>query len=152
MRSLSQRSLAVTLALGLAACGGSGGTGPSGNPSATVSAKIDGQNWAASASTANRSGGYIIIGSGSANGIGVGLGFPDQGAATYDLGVGANNANVVDGSNVWTASAAGGSGSIVVTSVTATEVIGTFSFTGVASGGVSPATRVITSGKFDVKF
>ncbi len=152
MRSVSHMSLAVTLALGLIACGGNGGTGPSGGPAASVSAKIDGQAWAANASTANRSGGYIIIGSGSSNGIGIGLGFPDQGAGTYDLAVGATNANVVDGSDVWTASAAGGSGSVVVTSVTATEVIGTFSFTGVASGGVSPATRVVTSGKFDVKF
>ncbi|MDO7875620.1 hypothetical protein Q5H93_12825 [Hymenobacter sp. ASUV-10] len=50
----------------------------------------------------------------------------------------------------YVASGSYGSGSVVVTSVTATEIVGTFTFTGEAFAPAG-ATKALTNGKFNIK-
>ena len=62
-------------------------------------------------------------------------------------GLGDNNLNT------WSASSAQGSGSIVVTTLTPTRVVGTFSFVlqpDVATG--ASGTRTVTEGRFDLTY
>lgn len=54
----------------------------------------------------------------------------------------------------WLTSENGGSGEITVLTVTPTHVTGTFRFTAIASPGMgyTPRTRVVTDGKFDIRW
>jgi len=61
---------------------------------------------------------------------------------------------VTIGGQTWQASGgAGSSGSVTVSTATATHLVGTFSFTAPAlTTGATPATRQVTAGVFDVTF
>jgi hypothetical protein len=150
------RTWLLTAAVVLAAigCGDSNPVGP-GTSGNTMTANVDGQAWSAVPAIIQvvRNQGIIAIGGASTQAIGIGIAFPDQGPGTYTIGPTAvTNANVVDGSDTWIAGSTNGSGSIVVTTLTSTNVAGTFSFTAAATGGATPATRQVTSGAFDVEF
>lgn len=74
----------------------------------------------------------------------------------YQLGAGtANTASLaINASSVWQATSAAGTGSVVITTLTATRAVGTFSFTGVprpGSAAVGQGNRVVSEGTFDVK-
>ena len=154
MRQGVRRLTALTAANGAGRLWGQRGTGPGGggNGNGPITAKIDGQNFVAVSAFASRNQGFIVVGGGTAQQLAIGMAFPDAGPGTYDIGGQAiTNADVVDGSSVWTASAAGGGGSIVVTALDQTHVAGTFSYSAVA-GNIQPAQRVVTNGQFDVQF
>jgi len=81
---------------------------------------------------------------------------------TYSIAGAPANANYLMSYNLNAGSAAtvyvasnirgNGSGTVTVTSYSATAIVGTFSFTGDnASGGTGATTKVVTNGKFNVK-
>lgn len=152
--------LVLTLAAG---CGGDddnptspGGGNGGGTGGVKMSATVDGTAWQAFTATAINNSGVIAIGSSNASGeIGIGFGFQDAGPGTYTIGPGQiATANVIslDGTG-WVANDARGSGSIVVTTLTADRIAGTFEFTAMRTVGTgNPATRVVTDGSFDLEF
>lgn len=155
-------SLALAFAtLVLAGCGGGGNTGPSGG-SATMSASIDGTAWVAQSQflqtiTQQQKQGHIpiygakLISSTVSHGITLNLvGIPGPG--TYPLGtsggVSGGIGTVFEGSSIWQTPLSGAAGSVTISTMTATRVAGTFTFT---AAGLLGATgqRTVTNGKFD---
>ena len=133
--------------------GGNGGGNPTG---VNMSATVDGGAWQAVTANAINNSGIIAVGSSNVNGdTGIGFGFQDNGTGTYTIGPGQiTNANItsVSGSS-WSANGGTGSGSIVVTTLTADRIAGTFQFTAERLIGTgTPATRVVTNGTFDLEF
>lgn len=156
------RTLAVAL-LGLSiACGsdgdGNGVTDPDDIelPQGSVSARIDGTQWRASAGlTATYGNGIMAFGAtdGTVT-IGLAAGII-SGPATFTIGPGQiSNANVYHTSGSgWLASSGTGSGTVTITEISATHAKGTFSFTATPLPGTSAAgNRVVTNGVFDLKF
>jgi len=147
------RSILATLTLAaLAACGGDDDpTGPV-LTQGPLSARVDGATWTAATAFATNSGGFVAVG--ASNLAGEAIGFALQGSTTGTYTIGPSiptNANLTIGTNVWSAGPADGSGSIVITTLNATRVAGTFAFE-VVSGTGSPAMRSITQGTFDIDF
>jgi hypothetical protein len=155
------RLLALLLPLPVAAaiaCGSSdGSTGLGGGGSlvnGSFSAKIDGATFTATAATVVSSSGIVSVGAGNASGRTLGFAWVDGGTGTYPVGSG--NATVgthTYQSHTWSASAIQGSGTITITTKTATRVAGTFSFVlqpDAASGATG--TRTITNGVFDLTY
>lgn len=157
------RWVALTvLTLGLAGCGGDddpvapAGPGNNNTGAGTMTALIDGVAWTAVATTGVNQSGIVAIGGSNLGGVlGIGLGFAGTMADTYLIGpghIGNGNVTSLAGSG-WVASGGNGNGTINVTSLTATRIIGTFSFTAPATvAGTTPAVRVVTQGTFDVPF
>lgn len=155
-------TLGVTAALILAAaCGGSdnGPTDPGTitPPNGTMSARIDGAAWAATAIAVTAQNGHLIVSGGSSNGQGVAIGASTvPGPGTQTIGGNTNAAAqgvITVGTQSWSANAIQGSGTVTITTLTANRAAGTFSFTAPAlSAGATPATRVVTAGQFDVRF
>ncbi|MEI2720608.1 MAG: DUF6252 family protein [Gemmatimonadales bacterium] len=155
-------ALACSLAL-LAACGGGSPTGPNGgggNGTDRVTASIDGQAFTATMIQANPV--STVPGSlafqatqvtgGSARTLLVYLAFI-PGPGTYPLGMNigtspGGTASVTSGANSFSTPLSGAAGSITITSITATRVAGTFTFTAAATLG--SATSTVTNGVFDV--
>jgi len=165
----SARGMAPLLGLLLAtACGGSDGptdpnpaTPPPPGGNATYTASVDGQAWASAASltsvTAALSGTYIISGSvlagASTRAITLNL-MNIPGPGTYPLGTGAgvSGGSAIYAENVggWITPLSGEAGTLTITTLTATRIAGTFSFTAVASAGSATGTRSVTNGAFDL--
>jgi len=152
----------VALTLSLAGCGGDDGPAApagTGNPNpgtGTMTAFIDGVSWSAVVTTGINQGGIVAIGGSNLNGLlAIGLAFAGTMEDTYPIGPGLiANGNVIGmAGGSWIASSTSGSGSIVVQSLTATGVSGTFSFTAPATvAGTTPAVRTVTQGTFNVPF
>lgn len=156
--------LLALLTLALASCGddksptgtgGTGGGGGSGGSTITMTATVDGQPWTAVSINAFDQSGIIVVGSSNVGGtIGIGFGFSSTGPGTYDVGLNEiTNFNVtgLSGSS-WGASGVRGSGTLTITTVTATRLVGTFEFTApLVVGTGPPATRVVTNGVFDLE-
>jgi len=147
------RSILATLSLAaVVACGGD--DDPSG-PVLTqgpLSARVDGATWTAATAFATNTGGFVAVG--ASNLAGEAIGFALQGATTGTYAVGPSiptNFSLTIGTNVWAAGPATGSGAVVITTLNATRVAGTFAFE-VVSGTRTPATRSITEGAFDIEF
>ncbi|WP_310392321.1 DUF6252 family protein [Hymenobacter sp.] len=125
---------------------------PKPNPTDAVgmSWTVDGTNVTANTAVAQASGNDVIIGGATSATGGVFLEVPKT-AGTYTLtSMSAQSASYVvtptqGASKIYDST----SGSIVVSSVSATNIIGTFTFTGTESGGT--ATKTLTNGKFNVK-
>jgi hypothetical protein len=157
-RQLRALGLAAGLALA-AACGGDS-TGPGNTGDAAVRARVDGANWASLAASAVRANGFVGIGANAANGSTMGLGFPDAtGTYTMTTTVGLNASyGILATGELWMAVGLGaqnavGSGTVVVTELTAERVRGTFNFVAPASqGSGATGTRTVTEGTFDVRF
>ncbi|HVT40390.1 MAG TPA: hypothetical protein VHE78_15210 [Gemmatimonadaceae bacterium] len=99
--------------------------------------------------------GFIItVGSNLGGQTTVGLTIATGGTGTQTIGPGTlAAANVLIGSQMWQANSFGGSGTITLTTVTSNRVVGTFTFTAKALvSSVTPATRLVTSGQFDVTY
>ncbi len=151
------RPAALTLAatLLLAACGGDSGTN-SGDQS-TMSATVAGTAWSATLAVQGQVSGNILSISGTNGTYQVALTVPGVSApGTYAVGPGnsgiAQLVQIITGTPTWTSSLVGGSGTIVVTALTASRVAGTFSFSGAPSPGSSASgTRAVTNGTFDLK-
>lgn len=129
-----------------------GSTGPTNTGGRTLSAKVDGVAWSTNSVGGSVSGGAVILaGSDGTQTIGISFaqttGTQSISAATVVSG------SLTIGSQTWKAGPGTGTGTVTVTTATANHFVGTFSFTGqgvVAS--VTPATRQVTSGTFDVTF
>ncbi|MEO8479301.1 MAG: DUF6252 family protein [Gemmatimonadota bacterium] len=75
-------------------------------------------------------------------------------AGTYPLGTGANVeggfASYVENGAGWGAALSGEAGSITLTTLSDTRIIGSFNFTGTEHTGGASGTRTLTSGSFDL--
>jgi hypothetical protein len=132
--------------------GGPAGPNPNQSGARTMSARIDGAAWSTTSvgvSTTNSL--LILAGSNGTQTIGFGVAMTQ---GTHTIGPSsAATANVMIGQQTWNATSFQGSGSIIITTLTANRAVGTFSFTANAvTSGASPATRQITNGQFDVTF
>jgi hypothetical protein len=165
----SARWIAPVLGLLFAsACGGSDGpTDPGAAPSpppgasANFTARVDGQAWASAANltnvTAIQSGTYSISGSvlsgSTSRNITLNL-MNIPGPGTYPLGTGAGvsggSAIYADNVGGWGTPLSGEAGTITITTLSATRIAGTFSFTADASAGGASGTRAVTNGTFDL--
>ena len=158
MRRSSQRFLTAVLVIGLTACSGDDDpTGPGDiiPTNGTMSATIDGNTWTAIQIAGVNNGGVVAISGSDATLLAVGFAFVGQAAGTYTIGpASAANASVIDNlTTTWTANSFQGSGTITVSTLTATGASGTFSYTApLTSTTGTPATRVVTNGTFNVTF
>ncbi len=146
-------TLALVLALASAACGSSSdSTGPNTNtvlPNGSMSAKIDGVQWTANATVrASSQNGIIGVAGTDASFQTLTFALAASGPGTYNIGVvNAANAEFVSAANAWSAAGNIGGGTITITSLTATAVAGTFTFT-LMKGGTA---KSVTDGKFNIK-
>jgi hypothetical protein len=160
MRTALNYVLAATLAATLACGGSSGPAGPSANnnnnAAGTMTAQVNGSGWTASVvKRAFLSGGTVLTvqGSDGQNRI-ITIVVRGTTAGNYSLalgnGLGHNalyTANL--GTANWSTALNGGTGTFTITSITATQVRGTFTFTGVSNvAGTAPVQ--VTSGQFDL--
>lgn len=122
----------------------------------SMSAKIDGKQWHADlAITATHSGSIVAVG-GSGGGMTIGFAtFEPTGTLLIENGSGANGVynEIANPNATWSATAASGSGSITLTTLTSEGASGTFAFEAVPSPNTTATgTKSITEGRFDVKF
>ncbi len=164
-------AVALTLA-SLAACGGSssgsnnptapspqptggGGGGGGGTSTAPFTAVINGQAWAATTATftVSYTNGVLAMSGTDATGWTFGLAIPASGPGPVALSTGANAILTSPSNQNWSATHLdGGSGTIVVTSLTSNSATGTFSFVMVPSGGGATGNRTVAQGTFSVTF
>lgn len=139
----------------LSACGGDNSTGPTKPNNGSMSAQIDGKPWSAmSIATSSGAGSSLIVAGTNITEI-VTIVIPlDQGTGAKTMGFSSTVSGAYAiGSQSWVANPVqGGTGTITLTTVAAGHVAGTFEFTLAALQGVTPATRQVTSGQFDVKY
>ena len=156
MRTLMRVALPCLLVTALG-CGGDN-TGPNGQTDGDMTARIDGSSWSSVAAFATRNatnaGNIVALSGADTHSIALAFAFVDTGPGTYTIdGTSATNAVLTDGGKGWVASAVGGSGTITVTTLDATHVVGTFAFSMVANDGTgATGTKSITQGAFDIKF
>ena len=158
MRTLMRVATSVLLV----AAGGCGGdnTGPNGQASGDMTAKIDGASFTSVTTLAQRTasgnaGTIISLSGANSSATGLGVAFLDAGVGSYPIGgLTPTNATVLEaGGKVWTAGVTGGSGTLTVTALDATHVAGTFSYSAVASANTgATGTKAVTEGVFDVRF
>lgn len=158
-RSTVVRTVALlALVCGPTACG-AGGTQPS--PPSEMHALIDGVAWESSARASARRfpGDSLTItggslgGSGSADGVTIGIGVVAVGPGTYSIGpTAAVSVTLLTAADSWQAGEGVGSGSITFTTLTASQAIGTFQFTVPPFSTGAVGTRVVTQGRFDLTF
>jgi hypothetical protein len=124
----------------------------------TITATIDGAAFSGIATAATNIGGVIALGgwnqqTAQASSISIGIGAL---ASVGTTSVGPNsptNGNLIAANQSWLAGPSGGSGTLTITTLTATGATGTFSFSMVpnTSSGAS-GTKVIANGAFNVTF
>jgi hypothetical protein len=167
------RKTLALLFVSLTACGGSdSATGPTGTTNGTFTATIDGQAWVSTsnqitggtASTSSIPGYVILTGSKVVSAtnyttLTLALGYL-AGTGTYPLGV--NPVSTAGGSGLvfgvqgtgigtWSTNFTGNAGTLTITSLTATRIVGTFQFTAPPqSFTTTTGTRVVTNGAFDL--
>jgi Family of unknown function (DUF6252) len=167
---MTRSRLAITMLVLLAACGG--GSSPTGSNNdgnggnngggggAAMTATINGTAWSSTISYRATWGGNVISITGSG-----GASLTDYtvitmavtsvtAAGTYPLSFGNTQVglvNVVNGTSDWSTGFPGGVGTLIISSLTATHVTGTFSFTAIpASTSSATDTLKVTNGKFDM--
>ncbi|MFN0180062.1 MAG: DUF6252 family protein [Gemmatimonadales bacterium] len=152
-----RRTMAGLLVIGALGCGST--TQPSGPTNGTLTATVDGSGWAAQTIVAAYRGGVLSIAGtdGQQRSLGFALG-PTTAPGTFPVGV-TQSANgsyqVVSGSTsqAWMAAVTLGSGSITVTSISATRAVGIFQFSmAPVPGNGATGTKSITQGTFDVTY
>jgi hypothetical protein len=127
----------------------------------TMKATVDGAQWTANYQTrASLTNGALSITGENYNGdLGqqriVTMAVIAATAGTYTLsapgdGHGGNAIMVLGGSKQWYSAQTGGTGSLTVTTINSTHVVGTFTFVGIGTNGIGNST--VTSGTFDIPF
>jgi len=127
-----------------AGCGGSGPTDPV-DENCRMTARLNGQAFCAIFFDVQRSAGQVYVNGGATGERAIGFTFPDSGPGTYSIGPGSlvaagvtiGNANFIAGQDM-------GSGTIVISTLTANRVAGTFQLTAVGA-----TTAQVTEGVFD---
>jgi hypothetical protein len=154
MRSSAKYVFLVLLVVAAGCSSDNGVTEPDQDPEqGSVTARIDGSSWRATAVSANYNGAILAIaGSDGARTLGFGVSTSGPGTFTIAATQTMNALLSQAGSNVgWHALGTIGSGTLTLSTLTATGASGTFSFVLAASDG-SSSTRTITNGAFNVKF
>ena len=160
MRTTSSAVMIASLVFAIA-CGGSdnkGVTNPNPNKSAgTLSARIDGAAWTATAVSVGVNTGGLIIAGASASGQGLAIGVSrTQGTGTQTFGSNVSALGTLTiGTGSWSATGLqgiGGTGSVTLTTLTSNRAAGTFTFTAKPLAGGASGDRVVTQGAFDVTF
>ena len=145
----------------VAACGGGssdkGPTNPNQNPNSnrSMSARVDGTAWTATSVAAGVTNGVLIIAGTNVTQTVTVSAVVSQGTGTQTVGqTSLASGSLLVGQQQWSASGLqGGTGSVTLTTLTATRAVGSFSFTVQGrTQGATPASRQITSGVFDVVF
>jgi hypothetical protein len=166
LRAGLRKAAGLLVLAAMASCGsgsgGGGGAAGGGGGSGTFTATIDGQAWSGdlsvSATTSPASPGtYILGGSKLVSGstaLTLLLTLYNIGATgTYPLGVGGTvvggTGSVTEGASSWLTPLSGAAGTVTVSTLSASTIAGTFSFTAapLVGGGAS---RVVTNGSFDI--
>ncbi len=170
MRNTSRRTFGVVLGVLLAACGGGGGgaLGPGGGGKAAFTANINGQPWAADTTGFGVTGNPGVPGSLIISGVDLVsptnyktlflsvafIGAP----GTYPIGInigtsagGTGGITTVSGAtvNLYGVPLTGAAGTLTITTLTATRMVGTFSFTADLMPGPG-ASLTVTNGTFDI--
>ena len=140
MRQISALAAAAVVLLS-AACGGK-------------TATIDGTAWTALAVTTGLATGPTRLISGTDVTRTLVIGFAPSTGTQLTGSTSVVFCRLIIGSQTWQAGLTyGGTGTVSVTTLTSTRVVGTFSFTAPgATAGTTPATRTLASGTFDVRF
>ncbi len=154
---MGKRMRVAALALAGAAwlgCGGGDNTGPNNQTGDhTMSASVDGSSWSALNAAAARNNGFVGVGASASDLSTISFAFPDHTGTFQVGGQDGTNASFISGGKSWTAAfGTGGSGTITVTTLTATRVSGTFSFVAPALSGGATGSKTVTNGSFDVEF
>ena len=154
----------IAIMFSIIGCSEDSGTG-SGNgvklgPGIGMVAVVDGNNWAAPTGGCFAWKANDIYGLGGidvTSSLTIGLFFNGSGVGDYDISSKVLNNNAVVGpignDYGWSAGDSQGSGVISVATLTETRIAGTFSFTAIADSiGLTPTTRVVKNGAFDLEF
>ena len=162
--TIARHLLTLVPLLALSACGGGsdgGTTSPGGNTSGFhFTAKIDGAAWASlnpSLISANQvlPGEYTLGGfDASSTNINFSM-YNIRGPGTYPIGVGPQvpGASVIIANSSgagWATPQSGADGTLTITSLSTTEMVGTFNFSATPLSGGATGTKTVTSGDFDV--
>lgn len=159
--TISLRTLTVASVLLLGACSKKDDPTTTTTPTTTYATTwtVDGKNYTATTSNGAVNAGNLIIGAtytvSSNESYSITLGVP---AATGTYTIGSSNSTTTAGYGTtiagaltgYIAASSIGSGTITVTTLSATEIIGTFSFTAMATNA-SATMKPITNGKFSIK-
>ncbi len=157
-------TVAVLAVLTGTACGGgSGPTQPGGGGTGPITATVDGVAWAGGTNTssvttsAQLPGQYTIVGTQSTATTAriITLALTNiPGVGTYPLGTGSG---VSGGTGIyaeptggWGTELSGAAGTVTISTLTATRIVGTFAFTASVVNSGATGTRTITNGKFDL--
>jgi hypothetical protein len=118
-----------------------------------MSAKVDGVAWTATTVGAGVTSGVAILAGGNASQT-IAISFAATTGTQTMTPTGIVTGSVTIGGQMWQASGTpGSSGTVTVTTATASHLVGTFSFTAPAfASSTTPATRQVTAGAFDVTF
>jgi hypothetical protein len=150
--------------------GSSPGSGSGGSNTGTMTARIDGDQWTATSVVVNNRGGaaplLTITGTGPIAGApatqttSIALAINNPGLGTFQLdAVGTQTGSLtlqisnLGGSSVWVASPVtpSSTGTVIITTFTATRAAGSFAATALPSSGANDSIAV-TNGAFDVRF
>src|SRR5436190_20017876 len=148
--------LAIAALVTATACGGSSSTAPTNTKTSgtkSMAARVDGTAWSATSVGGSVTGGLaILVGTNVTQSVSISF-VPTVGTQTMTP-TGIVIGQVTIGNQTWQATGtSGSSGSVTVTTATATRVVGTFSFTApLLAGGATASTRQVTAGTFDVTF
>ncbi len=155
-------AVVATLVSVTAACGGDPSFGPDDPRNNTFDATIEGVAWTASTVSAEQSvagiPGYLNFqgSSAGANPRTMAITLARiPGPGTYPLGMNTQSATggsvtMVEGSRSWLTPLSGAAGTVTITSLTSSRVVGTFQFVAVPFLGTSGGPQTVTNGAFDV--
>jgi hypothetical protein len=146
----------------VSACGGGSDGGPTGTNNTTVGdggikATLNGVAWRSTkgADRVSKSGQiYAIVGLNLPYAVTLAL-TPVTGPGTISLNVAASNGSsaiVSTAAGAWGTGFTGGSGTVVITVLTANRIAGTFSFDAMPGSGSVTGTLQVRNGTFDVAF
>ena len=148
--------IVLAAVLAVSACGKSSPTAPT-LPNGSMSAKIEGSSWAASEAivASFQSGVLSISGQDETRNVSFALFATAPGTYSASSGLTGLNLSVVELSTgkTWQAFFQSGTGTVTVTTLSATGASGTFTFFAPATTtGGNTGNRNVTDGKFDVTF
>jgi hypothetical protein len=126
-----------------------------GTVNGTITARVDGVTWSGTSSaTAQGGSGFFSIQGTSADGRNIAIAVIGSAPGTYSLTFGnPHNASMTIGGQIWLTAVPGGAGSVTVTEINATRVVGTFTMTMQPSmANTNPQPAQVTDGAFNLAF